>query len=201
MIRRLLGRAPALLLRSSSVIGGNGPLRRLLRHGRFRGIGRTSRGTTSGRLWPVRWWYCGAALCLVWSDAGVGIVFVDAPEEAGRDERDHVDVVDACCVVAYHVHVMALVDEGRSDRRPRTEVLRGAAVSCVVDAQRARLDDHQAWSGMAVPAERPARRDDVLDDVNVGGSLGRDLHLPEVLGGARVYIGLGFGVDPALESA
>jgi hypothetical protein len=90
-----------------------------------------------------------AALCLVWADAGVGIVFVDAPEKAGRDERDHVDVVDACCVLyAYHVQVMALSTKVDPSGDPGPKFSGElAAVRCVVDAQRARLDDHQAWSG------------------------------------------------------
>jgi hypothetical protein len=77
----------------------------------------------------------------------------------------------------------------------------GGAVGGVVDAQGAGVDDHEARSGVAVPAEGASGVDHVLDDLDVGGSLGLDPHLPEVGCGAGIDVGFNGGVDPAWEAS
>src|ERR1700760_610582 len=95
---------------------------------------------------------------------------------------------------------MPLVDECRAEWGGRPEVL-GRAVGGVVGAEGAGLDDHEARSGMAVPAERATGLDHVLDDVDVSGSFGLDAHLPEVGRGSGGDVGLGGGGEPAWGGA
>src|SRR5438045_5236827 len=59
----------------------------------------------------------------------------------------------------------------------------------------AALDDHQAGSGVAVPAEYPAGHDRVLQDMEVRGSLRVDQGLPVVGPKARIDVRLREDVD------
>ena len=72
------------------------------------------------------------------------------------------------------MHVVAVVDELR---RGLEYEGRGAIVS-PVERRSAGHDDHQAGSGVAVPAECPAGYDRVLKDIEVRGSLRVDPGLP-----------------------
>ena len=65
---------------------------------------------------------------------------------------------------------------------------RASRIVPLVFRRSAGLDDHQAGSGVAVPAERPAGDDRVLHDIEVRGSLRVDDYLPEVGRNARIDV-------------
>ena len=92
--------------------------------------------------------------------AGVGLI--DPRRFSQRQETgdDH-DRLLGRALVPRDVHVGPLIDvrvTGDMDLRSAGRIVG------LVEGQRARLENDQAGTGMAVPAERAARRNTVLDD-------------------------------------
>src|SRR5206468_6834542 len=100
---------------------------------------------------------------------------IDPPCGAPRNERRHVhDRVNAA-LIADEVDIPAVINEPR----PRLDdVRRAVGIVSSVERQGAALDDHEARPRVRVPAKGPARRDPVLQDVEIGFTLGVDPGLP-----------------------
>ena len=77
--------------------------------------------------WPAAGGAPRSRLVLSWGRRGGWDCLRRCAEGSPPGRRDHVHVVHDRGVVAYDVQVMALIDEGRSERRPRPEVFQGVA--------------------------------------------------------------------------
>jgi hypothetical protein len=116
-----------------------------------------------------------------------GCRLVDPAREACRDQGDDDgDGIDVA-FVADDVEVVAVVDELRARR---DDVRCAGGIVGLVEGRGAGLHDDEAGAGVAVPAEGPARRDRVLQHVEVRGALGPD--------SGRLLIGCATGVDVGL---
>jgi hypothetical protein len=117
----------------------------------------------------------------IWAITGVRLVD-PSRRTLGNKRYDNCHEVDSA-FVSHDVHVVTFIDE----RFPGPDhVWRAGRVVAQVKRGGSGRDDHQAGSGVAVPAECPAGQDRVPQDMEVRGSFRVDVGLPV----ARLRIGV-----------